>query len=290
MPRSTRNRYRHRRGSRRAPLAVVVAVLLGAVVAQPQDATVLSGRVDAVQATAAFGVVFGFPGYRTVGVAASLQAGAVGAAAHAAWGSAGLAFGAQVRAYPPVPWPLPTYLAAGADVYAGRVAPYAAVGAHVPLAQRWRLDLEGGVAWTPLLDRRQAAPYLSLGVSTAVAVGLAPALADAAAPDQAGAATNVVRACAPEAPDPARLDAALAATVRAFVTDATATFGSVYRDLDYRLTVLRRDVRGDVATVAVAYEGQVVERLTGRAVTAAGTAEVDFRWRRCGWVRSALRY
>ena len=214
-------------------------------------------RVTEVPAIASFGVAFGFPAYRTAGVTASVQAGAVGAAVHLAWGTAGFAAGVQARAYPPVPWPLPTYLAAGADLYAGRFAPHVALGAHVPVAERWRLDLEGGVAWTPLLDARQMVPYASLGVSYAVAVGLAPssssstAGADAAPADHPGAGR-----CVPGEPDPALLDAA---------------------------------VDGTLATVVVAYSGSVIERLSGREVEASGTAEVDFRWGGCAWARRALR-
>jgi hypothetical protein len=248
-------------------------------------------RVTEVPAVAAFGVAFGFPAYRTGGVTASVQAGAVGAAAHVAWGTAGLAVGLQARAYPPVPWPVPTYLAAGADLYAGRFAPHVAVGAHVPVAERWRLDLEGGVAWTPLLDARQMVPYASLGVSYAVAVGLAPSGSSAGAGADAASADRPAPArCVPGDPDPAQLDAAIDATVRRFVADATATYGSVYRDLSYRVRVVERDVDGAFATVVVAYAGSVVERLSGRELEASGTAEIDFRWGGCAWVRRALRY
>lgn len=101
-------------------LALLFALFLGTAGAQEapeaSDGSV-SGVVDEVPAVAAFGVAFGFPAYRTVGLGASLQAGAFGAAVRAAWGSAGIAVGLQARAYPPVPWPVPTYVAAGADLY-----------------------------------------------------------------------------------------------------------------------------------------------------------------------------
>jgi hypothetical protein len=261
----------------------------GAAAATAADLAGEEVRVTEVPAVASFGVVFGFPAYRTAGATASVQAGAVGAAAHVAWGTAGLAVGLQARAYPPVPWPLPTYLAAGADFYAGRITPHVAVGAHVPIAERWRLDLEGGVAWTPLLDARQMAPYASAGVSYAVAVGLAPSSSTASA-DAAPDGRPAVGRCVPGDPDPAQLDAAIDATVRRFVADATATYGSVYRDLRYRVRVVERDVDGPLATVVVAYEGSVVERLTGREIDASGTAEIDFRWGGCAWARRALRY
>jgi hypothetical protein len=275
---------------RRVFLGLACSLALGAAAAQgasAADATV-SGVVAEAPAVAAFGVAFGFPAYRTAGLGASLQSGAFGAAVRAAWGSAGVAVGLQARAYPPVPWPVPTYVAVGADLYGGGVAPHVAVGAHVPLAERWRLDVEGGVAWPPLLDARVLAPYLSMGVGYAFALTIAPAAAPVGAPTAAGAGTNA--ACVAGAPEPALLDAAVDATVRRFVADATAAYGSLYRGLAYRVRIAERDVRGDVARVEVAYDGSVVERATGRTIEASGTAEVAFEWRGCAWVRTGLTY
>lgn len=272
-------------------LALACALTLGAVVGQGDPgatADTVSGVVDEVPAVAAFGVAFGFPAYRTVGLGASLQSGAFGAAARAAWGSAGIAFGLQARAYPPVPWPVPTYVAAGADLYGGRIAPHVAVGAHVPIAERWRLDVEGGVAWPPLVDARTVAPYLSLGVGYAFAWTIAPRPEAVAAPAATGA--GVAGGCVAGPPDAALLRGAVDATVRRFVADATATYGSVYRGLDYRVRIVDRDGRGEEARVDVAYEGSVVERATGRRVEASGTAEVTFRWRGCAWARTGLTY
>jgi hypothetical protein len=274
------------------------ALTAGAVFAQGGSAASIAGdpmvddvvgTVDEAPAVGAFGVAFGFPGYRTAGVGASLQSGAFGAAVRAAWGTAGIAVGLQARAYPPVPWPVPTYVAVGADLYGSGVAPHAAVGAHVPLGERWRLDVEGGVAWPPLLAERTLVPYLTLGVGYAFALTIAEAPASTSAPiAQAGA--EGAGACAADAPDPALLNAAVDATVRRFVADATATYGSVYRGLDYRVRIVDRDVDGADARVAVAYRGSVVERASGRTIEASGTAEITFRWRGCGWDRTGLEY
>lgn len=282
--------------SRRGHLALALtgALAFGAAAAQgtpgsgaAEDGTV-AGVVDRVPAVAAFGVAFGFPAYRTVGLGASLQSGAFGAAVRAAWGSAGVAVGLQARAYPPVPWPVPTYVAAGADLYGSGVAPHLAVGAHVPLAERWRLDVEAGVAWPPLLDTRTLAPYLSLGVGYAFALTIAPTAPPIATAAASGGGAG--DACVAGDPDAALLNAAVDATVRRFVADATATYGSLYRGLDYRVRIVERDVRGVDARVALAYQGSVVERATGRTLDASGTAEVTFRWRRCGWLRTGLTY
>lgn len=258
----------------------------GAPAGEPAPAAV---EVAEFPAAAAFGVAVGFPAYRTASLSASLQAGAVGAAVRAAWGSAGVAVGLQARAYPPLPWPLPTYVGVGADLYGGAVAPHVAVGVHVPLGERWRLDAEGGVAWPPLLDARPATPYLSLGVGYAFALDAAPRSA-APAVVAGGAPPRAAAPCVADAPDAGALDAAVAETVRRFVADATAAYGSLYRDLRYTTRVVGRDVQGAAARVTVAYDGSVVERASGRRLEAAGTAVASYRWRGCGWARTGLEY
>ena len=258
----------------------------GAPAAEPEIAGV---GPDTVPAVASFGVQFGFPAYRTAGVSAGLQARFVGVAVHAGGGPGGVAFGLEARAYPPVPVPLPLYLAGGVDLYAGRTAPYVALGAHLPIGGGWRLDVAAGVAWTPLLDEVQIAPLVAVGTSYAVPLELSAADAAPTAPAAvAGRAGGP--ACDPGPPDPSALDAALAATVRRFVADAVAAYGSVYRDLSYRTSVASRRLEGDRATLTVRYAGSVVEILTGRRVEASGEAEVDFRWDGCRWRRSGLRY
>lgn len=244
---------------------------------------------DTVSAVLSFGVQLGFPAYRTASATASLQARFVGFAVHAGGGPGGFAFGLQARAYPPIPIPLPVYLAGGVDLYAGRVAPHVALGAHVPLGDGWRIDVEAGAAWTPLLDEVRIAPLLGIGASYALPVGLP---AGGAVPSAAGATGGPASgpACEPGPPDLEALDEAVAATVRRFVRDAVATYGSVYRDLRYRTSVADRRVADDRATVTVRYAGSVVEILTGRVVEAAGEAEVDFRWDGCRWRRTGLRY
>jgi len=244
---------------------------------------------DTVSAVASFGVQFGFPAYRTASASASLQARFVGFAVRAGGGPGGVAFGLQARAYPPIPIPLPIYVAGGVDLYAGRVAPHAAIGAHVPLGGGWRVDVEVGAAWTPLLDEVRVVPLLGIGASYAMPVGLPTG---GGAPAGAGAASERASGptCEPGPPDLAALDEALAATVRRFVADAVATYGSVYRDLRYRTSVVDRRVQGERATVTIAYSGSVVEILTGRVVEASGEAEADFRWDGCRWRRTGLRY
>jgi hypothetical protein len=241
----------------------------------------------AVPAIAGFGVQFGFPGFRTAGVSGSLQARFAGLALRVGGGPGGVAIGVQARAYLPLPLAVPTFVGAGFDAYGGRLAPHAVVGVHVPFAERLRLDVEGGVAWVPLLDDRRIVPYLGVGVSYAFAIGLPPGEPGALERPSAGARSP---RCQPGPPDPDALDAAVAATVRRFVADAVGTYGSVYRGLRYRTEARAIAIDGDRATMGVAYEGSVIEILTGREVGAAGEAEVDFRWDGCRWLRTALRY
>jgi len=286
-----------RSGWRRVAVAVLMASWLALAVAQSDAAGAAVGTepagdfvvADTVTAVAAFGVHVGFPAYRTAGVSASLQARFVGVAVRAGVGPGGTAVGLQGRVYPPLPIPVASYLGVGVDLYAGRAAPHAVVGLHVPLGGRWRLEAEAGVAWTPLLDEVRATPLLGVGVAYAVPVGLAPG-EGAAIGGVTSAGAEFGTRCERGPPDLTQLDAALGDTVRRFVIDAVAAYGSVYRGLRYRTSVVGRALDGDRVTVTVAYEGSVVEILTGRPVEASGEAEVDFRWDGCRWVRSGLRY
>jgi len=291
---------RHHRRAARACAAFLTLVLVTAPWAQAQPAPAAGEpgaeaaeaelvAADTVSAVVSFGVQLGFPAYRTASVSASLQARFVGFAVHAGGGPGGVAFGLQARAYPPIPIPLPVYLAGGVDLYAGRVAPHVAVGAHVPLGDGWRIDVEAGAAWTPLLDEVRIAPLLGIGASYAMPVGLSTGGEAAAGSGGAGERPGG-SSCEPGPPDLEALDEALADTVRRFVGDAVATYGSVYRDLRYRTSVVDRRVADDRATVTVRYAGSVVEILTGRVVEAAGEAEADFRWDGCRWRRTGLRY
>ena len=268
-------------------LAVAAAQSADAVATQPVDGFIVA---DTVPAVAAFGVHFGFPAYRTAALSASLQARFVGLAVRAGAGPGGTAIGLQGRVYPPLPIPVASYLGVGVDLYAGRAAPHAVVGLHVPLGGRWRLEAEVGVAWTPLIDEVRATPLLGVGVAYALPLSVLPREGVAAGGADTFAGTEPGGRCDRGPPDLARLDAALDETVRRFVSDAVAAYGSVYRGLRYRTSVVGRTMSGDRVTIAVAYEGSVVEILTGRSVEAAGEAEVDFRWDGCRWVRAGLRY
>jgi hypothetical protein len=70
----------------------------GAVVAAPIE---VEGYLDRAPASLAVSVHGGLPAYRSVGIGAAVKADQFGVALRGAWGSVGLAFGAQARWYPP---------------------------------------------------------------------------------------------------------------------------------------------------------------------------------------------
>lgn len=245
-------------------------------------------------ALVALGIDGGFPAYRTMTARGSLQARFVGVALRAGYGpGSGVYGGVTLRGYPPIAGsPVPVWIGAGIGASAAGATPFAAVGVHVPVAPRWRVDLEAGAAWPELVDERSLAPHLSVGASYAFSVDLrdrgAPGPAVGHGPGRAG---STGPSCAdPVEPDPALLDGALSATARAFVADARATYGSLYDALRYELDVRDRTVDGDEARLVVSYDGSVREIATGDRATASGIARVSFRWTGCAWRRTDLSY
>jgi hypothetical protein len=274
--------------ARRAPRARrawVVALLLLATLAHAQEA-----GDEPLPALVSIGVAAGFPSYQTATLRFGVQAGPVGADVRAGYGpGAGVSFGAALRGYPPLPGlPVPVWVGGGVMATAGSAVPFAALGAHVPLAPRLRLDLEGGVAWTRLGLERRLTPHVQAGVSYAFATEL-PRARDAggAAPR---AADRPADRCEAGPPRPEALTSAVREAERRFVADARATYGSLYRSLRYTLRITDRRIDGDLATVELAYDGSVVEIATGRTVEADGTAQAEFRWTGCAWALRDLRY
>lgn len=278
-----------RRACRPRCVWILVLALL-ATLAHGQEAT-----DEPPPALVSIGVAAGFPSYQTATLRLGLQAGPVGADVRAGYGpGAGASFGAALRGYPPLPGlPVPIWVGGGVMATAGSVAPFAALGAHVPLAPRLRLDLEGGVAWTRLGTERRLTPHLQAGVSYAFATELprAQGASDGGPRDGDPRGSNrTADRCEPGPPRPEGLTTAVRDAERRFVADARATYGSLYRSLRYTLRVTDRSIDGELATVDVAYDGSVVEIATGRTVEASGTAQADFRWTGCGWALRDLRY
>ena len=280
-------------------LARVVALLclLGASFAQvaleSDERGAVEGSMESVPASVTVSLQAGLPAYRSFGVAAAVKADQFGAELRGGWGSVGLAFGAQLRWYPPVPSPIPIYLGLGADAYEGGFTPFGVLGATVPLGRDVRLGLEVGAARPSLAGERIWAPHLSFGLGYAFSFDVA-AVGTAAEPNgpgsRDGASSREGAVCVPGEADPERLQAAVDAAVRAFVRDGVALYGSSYRELRYRYWVVQSNVDGDSAEVRIRYEGSARAVLGGQLVEASGTAHATFRWSGCRWRQTALSY
>lgn len=278
------------------PLALLFAVLF-AVLAAPGWAQEAPGADDVAEeevipALASFGVTAGFPSNQTVAATAAIQSGPVGMALRAGYGpGAGPYGGATLRLYPPLPgMPVPLWLGGGAGVGVGGVVPHAALGVHVPVAQRLRLDVEAGAAWPMLGLERTTVPHLAVGVSYAFAVELQPVTNGSGAGVGAGAPRGAAASCEAGPPDPGLLGDALRRAEDSFVDDARATYGSLYRGLSYDLDVEDRDLDGDTAVLTLDYDGSVIEIATGERIEASGTATATFRWTGCDWRHVGLDY
>lgn len=250
----------------------------------------VEGAVERLPASLSVSLHGGLPAYRSAGLGVALRAEQFGVALRGAWGSVGVAFGAQARWYPPLPSPLPFFLGVGVDTYVGSVTPHAVVGAHVPLATNWRLDFEGGAARASLAGNAVWAPHLSVGVSYSLAFDLPEARTQDDGPSRLEGRGGSASACVPGDPDPELLARDVDAAVRAFVREGIALYGNAYRDLRYRYAIVSERVDGDVADVRIRYSGSARARLSGELVEASGTAEASFRWTGCRWRQTDLRY
>lgn len=241
----------------------------------------------------AVGVSAGFPSYQTIALNASLQAQFVGFQLKGSWTAAGPYLAGQLRAYPPVPIPVPLFIGVGGGVYGDNLSYHAAIGAHVPLGQNLRLDLEGGVANVPLLAERTWAPHLVAGVSYAIPVDLSAARGSRTErnSDEERAVNQPTASCPePREPDSSLLREAVEDTVNSWLRSAQATYGSVYTDLSYSYSISGTSISGNNASVTVRYSGSVTEILTGQRHSASGTSSATFRWNGCGWGGTGVEY
>lgn len=238
------------------------------------------------------GLSAGFPSYQTIALNASLQVQYVGFQLKGSWTAVGPYLAAQLRAYPPVPIPVPLFIGVGGGVYGDNLSYHAAIGAHVPLGKNVRLDLEGGVANVPLLAERSWAPHLVAGVSYAIPVDLT-AMPRSRSEENRSRAVQVepTPSCPePREPDSSLLRDAVEATITDWLRSAQATYGSVYSNLSYSYTIGSTSVSGNSARVTVRYRGSVTEILTGQRHSASGSARATFRWTGCGWADSGVEY
>jgi len=235
------------------------------------------------------GISAGFPSYQTVALAVSVQAQFVGAELKGSWTPAGAYVGGQLRVYPPIPIPIPLFVGIGGGVYGSNASYHLAIGTHVPLGKDLRLDLEGGVANVPQLDKRAWVPHLAVGVSYVIPVQLASS-ATATPVDRSASSGGAATCATPDGPDRGQIPAVIEAIVNDWVLSARATYGSVYTDLKYRYAITRVQVDGNVASVTVNYSGSVREILTGTRQSASGEARVGLVWTGCGWGGGTVEY
>lgn len=83
--------------------------------------------------------------------------------------------------------------------------------------------------------------------------------------------------------DEAGLFAAFDGALAAFLSDASATYGSQYENLNYELSSKTGSITGEQGTVSTNYSGTVKELSTGQDVSANGTITATFNWDGCAW-------
>ena len=276
------------------PLLLVLMVAAHAWAAGEADEGTVSGEVTERLGVVAFGVSGGFPAYQAYAVDASMQYRYLGIAARGSWTSSAGVYGSlEVRGYPPIPGsPVPVFLSAGVGSHRAGLTSFAAAGVHVPLAQHIRLDLQAGAVRVPLLDQYDFVPYLSIGTSYAFSFDISPALETSRARRAEEARERAVATgigCEGE-PEPSMVNSAVSSTVSAFLRDAQATYGSLYRNLQYSYEITDTDVDGDKASARIRYEGSATEVASGRTISASGSASARYRWNGCSWRRTSLNY
>lgn len=242
-------------------------------------------------ALGAIGLGGGFPSFQTVAPYISIQAQYVGLQVKTSLTAVGPYFGFELRGYPPVPIAVPLFVGVGGGIYGSNTTYFATLGAHVPLSLHVRLDVEAGAANVPLLDKRTWAPYLSLGVSYAFPFTPTDTSVDfqVAAPLTIGGAPPPV--CDSEhPPSKATLVAAFHHTLANFLANARATYGSIYKDLQYSYQITSVGISGSRGRVVIHYHGSVVSIATGHKESASGTASATYVWTGCFWVTRSVNY
>ena len=245
---------------------------------------------EAAPAVFAVGISAGFPAYQTVALNVSLQAQFVGAQLKGSWTPAGVYLGGQLRAYPPIPVPIPLYVGVGGGIYGPFASYHFAVGTHVPLGTALRLDLEGGVANVPQLDKRGWVPHLAAGISYAFPVELSAATGPTSATVGGSAPQPAARCETPSEPNREQIPGVIDDMVDDFILSARATYGSVYTGLSYGYKIGSVRISGKTANVSVNYSGSVTEILTGTSHSASGTAKVQLTWTGCAWGGGSIDY
>lgn len=248
-----------------------------------------SGEVTARHALASFGVSGGFPGYRTITGKMAVQYRFVGVALEGSYTRVGPYIGVALRGYPPLPVPVPAYASVGVGFYGQSSALGLTVGAHVPLAERLRLDVEGGASRVSIMGNAQWLPQVSVGLSYVIPFDPTTPLARREKRREEQVAVALNRPVCVE-PNEGSLLAAFGRTLSDFLDNAIATYGSNYSGFSYEYDITRVNLGDRSGSVTIRYSGEAQEAGSGKTVRASGTASASFRWNGCSWRRTSLNY
>lgn len=268
-------------------LLLTVILFSQTTLGQEADAAAVPGA-DSTPALVSLGVSSGFPGFNRYAVNAAVQYRFFGLNIKAAPTPAGFYFGGGLRGYLPLGGLVPIYVGAGAGAYGEATELHLALGAHVPVSERFRVDLELGAAHTSFADVNSWLPWVSVGVSYSFPVETGASAAASQRAAQRGAAVDPAL-CTFE-PDSDTLVAAFERTFSSFLRNAQATYGGSYTDLQYDYRIESVTMSGTSGSVVMSYSGSVRQILGGERIFASGTASADFEWNGCRWNRTALNY
>jgi hypothetical protein len=290
-----------------SPLLFTLCLLMGSAAAQEADVTpavpesgihaerigiegteVTGTDTDDEVLLGSFGLSTGFPGYQQLAVSAGVQYRFVGLALKGGYTAAGPYLGFALRAYPPIPGPVPLFVSTGLGFYGDSTAFELTAGGHVPIAENFRVNIEAGASRVTAFGDSQWLPFVSAGIS--YVVPFIPDAQSAQRSSQGLRSTAAGRSDCGLPPDEGALTSAFSRTLTRFIANGRATYAGTYTDLDYSYRIIDVSVSGDSGSVTIEYEGSVRTILGGHVEQASGTASASFHWNGCGWSRTSLDY
>lgn len=240
-------------------------------------------------ALASFGLNTGFPGYQRLAASVGIQYQFVGVQFKGGYTVAGPYLGFGLRGYPPLPLPVPVFAGIGGGFYGDSTSLELTIGAHVPVSEQFRINLEGGAARVSSFGEAQWLPFVSAGVSYVVAFN--PAELAASRSESATPRASAGGRCFSEGPpSETMLVQAFEQTLSRFIRNAEATYAGTYSDLNYNYRITDVTMSDKAGTVTIDYSGSVRTIAGGATESAAGSASASFSWNGCSWRRTSLDY
>lgn len=238
------------------------------------------------------GIGGGFPGYQLYTLNFSFQKATLGVAFRGSWTAAGPYISVAGRYYTPIPIPVPTYVSVGAGSYGANPTFFANFGAHIPLGldSNFRVNIEAGGAYTPILDDWTFLPTVSIGLGYTFFIDAAPIPAEEL--ERRALEAEARNAGCTEIRDPSSdgLSEAFDNALDRELNQARAAFAGVYSGLSYSITSSDTEIDGDLAVVTKSFSATYREVLTGKTREASGTVRAKFRWYGCGWSYSGRSF